>query len=417
MTMTRKPPNLLAASAALLATTALGLPAFAETSVPFGAPKEAYIEALADMEPVEFILQSFTGPGATNSRAVELYAQLIEEYSGGKIQPEIFYASSIIAGNAAPAVKDGRLSYGMIIAQYDPSNMPVGALMVDLTLVSKTPPILGMLHSWGTMVETAHATPEAWEEQRRYGIEPGYLITGAVPSGIFCREPFTSLDQLRGKQVSTGGIVHAQQAESLGMAGVAIQFQEVYEGLQRGVIDCAVTSVNVAEVTGIIPIAPYHIIGQHTGFSQPNVNYAFDEMLWEDLPLAGRQLLFDLQKDYIEESIMRSWTVIQQGVNSHYEAGGAVITMDEAAEARLQAYNDSVIEATRSNRFLADPDAFVDRLLATSDKWESILTELGYADLDPGWEEFATWYEYGKVDLGPFMDRFFQDAMLPYRPE
>ena len=407
----------LASGTALVAATAFVTPAMAETSVPYGSPKEAYIEALADMRPVEFILQSFAAPGAPTSRGMERYAREIEEWSGGKIVPEIFYGSSIIAGNAAPAVKDGRLSYGMIIAQYDPSNMPASALMVDLTLVSKATPIVGMLHSWTTMLDTSHGTPEAWEEQRRYGIEPGILITGAVPSGIFCREPFTSLADLRGRQVSTGGIVHAQQAEALGMAGVAIQFQEVYEGLQRGVIDCAVTSVNVAWVTGIIPIAPYHIIGRHTGFSQPNVNFAFDEMLWEDLPLAGRQLLFDLQKGVIEESMLSGWQQIQLGVQTHYDSGGGVLFMDDAAEELLQAYNDSVVEATRSSKVVADPDGLVDRLLANSDKWEGIITELGYADMDPGWENFADWYEEGKVDVMPIVDRLYEEAMLPFRPE
>lgn len=75
------------------------------------------------------------------------------------------------------------------------------------------------------------------------------------------------------------------------------------------------------------------------------------------------------------------------------------------------------LEEMRSFQYFGDGNAVVEGFLAASDKWEAIVAELGYAELDPGWANFGAWYEPGKVDIDPFVDRLFEEILLPNRPE
>lgn len=65
-----------------------------------------------------------------------------------------------------------------------------------------------------------------------------YPFPGQV---LFCRDPVTSLADLKGRRVRTPGGSQNDFIQSIGGQPVAIGFPEVYGALERGVVDCAVT--------------------------------------------------------------------------------------------------------------------------------------------------------------------------------
>lgn len=402
------------------AVTIMTMPAAAmaeDAGVPYGSEKEAFIEALADMEPVQLTMQAFSTPSDIQSLPIENLAKRIDEWSGGKITTKVVYGSAIIRGNMAPAVVDGRLSYGGIIAQYDPSNFPVGAALVDLSYVPSQEPLTGVLASYGTLLETANGTPEAWEEQRKYGIEPGYLMGGSQPTGIYCTEEVSKLGDFPGLQIRTGGLVHGKQIEALGATAVTLPFPEVFEGLQRGIIDCALTAPLIGVMTGIIPVAPHFTVNPKNGFGLISTNWAFDAVLWEELPLAARQLLYDSQKVFLETRILVDWHTNQVAAKNFVENGGGIHLLAEDAGAAIANANAAILEEARTNAVFRDPEDVVTRLVANREKWSSIISELGYTDIEPGWDGFAEWYSDDKVDAKPFVDRLYKEAMLEHRPK
>ncbi len=58
---------------------------------------------------------------------------------------------------------------------------------------------------------------------------------------LWCRQPFTSLADIRGRKVRTFGPSLVDLMNALGAQPVSIGFPEVYSALERGVVDCAVT--------------------------------------------------------------------------------------------------------------------------------------------------------------------------------
>ena len=58
---------------------------------------------------------------------------------------------------------------------------------------------------------------------------------------LYCRDEFTGLKDLKGRKVRGSGASQADFVEYFGGMAVSLSFGEVQQGLQQGVIDCAIT--------------------------------------------------------------------------------------------------------------------------------------------------------------------------------
>ena len=82
--------------------------------------------------------------------------------------------------------------------------------------------------------------PIANRDMERFGTR--ILATYPFPAQVvFCRAPFTTLADLRGRRVRTFGNSLVDFFTALGAQPTSIGFPEVYSALERGVVDCAIT--------------------------------------------------------------------------------------------------------------------------------------------------------------------------------
>lgn len=82
--------------------------------------------------------------------------------------------------------------------------------------------------------------PAANRDLERFGVR--IMAMYPFPAQVlFCRAPFTSLADLRGRRVRTFGNSLVDFYTALGAQPTSIGFPEVYSALERGVVDCAIT--------------------------------------------------------------------------------------------------------------------------------------------------------------------------------
>ena len=94
-------------------------------------------------------------------------------------------------------------------------------------------------HAMGRKVAEA-VMPELNKELERFNVR--IIATYPFPAQVFfCREPITSLADVKGRRVRTPGGSQNDFIQAIGGQPVAIGFPEVYSALERGVVDCAVT--------------------------------------------------------------------------------------------------------------------------------------------------------------------------------
>jgi TRAP-type C4-dicarboxylate transport system substrate-binding protein len=58
---------------------------------------------------------------------------------------------------------------------------------------------------------------------------------------LYCRDEVKGLADLKGRKVRSSGISQSDFLGALGASGIPLSFSEVQQGLQKGVIDCAIT--------------------------------------------------------------------------------------------------------------------------------------------------------------------------------
>jgi TRAP-type C4-dicarboxylate transport system substrate-binding protein len=82
--------------------------------------------------------------------------------------------------------------------------------------------------------------PAANRDLERFGVR--IMVIYPFPAQVlFCRQPFTTLSDLRGRKIRTFGNSLNDLVTTIGAQPVSIGFPEVYSALERGVADCAVT--------------------------------------------------------------------------------------------------------------------------------------------------------------------------------
>ncbi|MCU0946029.1 MAG: TRAP transporter substrate-binding protein [Rubritepida sp.] len=207
---------------AALAAVLLAVPAMAQTSLPPG-PRIA-ITAVTQPLPTQPQYTLVDQPVLRDG---------LRTRSGGRIEVTLATHAERSLGGAE------------IIRLVRAGQAEIGA--GTLTTLSGDVPILDGVDLSGLAPDIALArriadamTPVANRDLERFGVR--ILAMYPFPAQVlFCRQPFTSLADLRGRRIRTFGNSLVDFYTALGAQPVSIGFPEVYSALERGVVDCAIT--------------------------------------------------------------------------------------------------------------------------------------------------------------------------------
>ncbi|MGX1689568.1 TRAP transporter substrate-binding protein DctP [Microbacterium sp. NPDC055442] len=387
--------------------------------VPYGASKAEYQAAFEDIDPITLITQTAGAPGNVTSEYFEAYQDAITDWSGGKITFETNYAYSIAPPTeVSAAIADGRLDMSYTIPAYHPEELPTANALIDMSISGQQTPLVGYLQLMGWSVELSLASEEIRSEFERMDLYPLLPVYSLGPDVFTCAEPRSDLAELQGATARMGARLHAEQLGALGVQGVSMSLAEIYEALQRGVIDCTVINPLTASITGTIEIAPNARYVPETGFSGGVGALVINNDLFASLPLPARQLLHDRLDVFVEAQIASVQGAFLELVTATEEHGGTVEVFEQDVRDALAEVNADIIEASKTSLTgVADPGAFVDTSEAAMKRWYDIVVDLGY-DPEITYDDFAQWQAAQPADVfGPFLDALFGgDVLSASRP-
>lgn len=386
--------------------------------VGYGATESEYRAAFAQVDPIVLNTQTPAPKGSITGSYVEKYLEAVTAWSDGKITFDVAYSNAIAPpAEIDDALADGRLDLGMVLPIYEPAEYPANAALIESSFISDHSVITGTLHQNAWPLEVAYDTPEIMREFEERGAKLLLPTYTSGSNGILCSSPHRDLDALKGTQISVGGAAGVKEVEGLGAAPVSVVYTELFESLQRGVIDCSLTSLNVATLAGIVEVAPHVVIDPDAGFALAPGGMAISQATWDSLPLVAQQLMFDRMDVFIKANIVdKIWPSTVEASNQTREAGGSIEVLADDARDKLNEANDALLDKLRTNKAVGDGDAFVERVQEASDKWKKIVTdELGFEN-EVDYNGFGSWYSEEKLDIDPYVERVFEEIFLDHRP-
>lgn len=374
--------------------------------VDFGATMGEYHAAFESVDPITIRTQTAGAQGSLVAQARSAYNAALEEWSNGKIQVEMAYASGFVpdALEWDTALADGRLDIALVLPAYKPEVYPLWA---DLSTAS----VLDSYTSTGPIIATGWMSEVGWsepyvEELSQEGLQ--LLLPQTATYGVtamFCADPINSLEDFEGKQVSASGTLKSAEIRAMGATPVAMPFTDQYEALERGLISCALTGLSAVSAGGLEPLTPWVLLDPQVAFESTASTMIVGQQFWEGLPLVAQQLIFDRLDVMLTGEFAANALLQAELLEALRENGGGVVS----AESKLAAAVNSANAASLAD--LVDIETYE----AASGRWTEIVVDrLAYGN-----EGLAEWLESGRIDerdMQPFIDELFERVLLPHRP-
>lgn len=303
------------------------------------------------------------------------WIERVEEESGGEIAFDAFHGGALLPAKATmQGIASGVAQVGLISAAYDPSNLPVSNAVDAHGFLTPDPFVMQF-----AFTDFAMNDPAGYGDWRGNGV-----IFGAgysTPNYHFiCREPYGTLDELRGKRVRVPGGGWSRFTQSIGMTGVNLTGAEMYAALERGAVDCIAGDLTtltggarLIEITGGVTL-----VNMSPGYS--GALNAYNPAFWQSLTDDQRRLLLNESA----RSMVRLQQAFARQEQEAIEAACAQgIEIVEADETLRAAYEDWVSQGiggalgtARDSYRIEDAEALFETFSGYVEKWVALMETL-----------------------------------------
>lgn len=386
-----KQRSLLASMAALGMAVAVAM--MAGCAGPGGGSANAQGGGLAQMEPIVLTVSDTNAPTNANGLALQKFMDYVREETGGKVDFDVYWNGALHPGTETlSAIETGLTDLAFTTSSVDVDKVP-GA-----NWVAQTGPVMGDGFPHAQM-EGVPALTAAYEADA--GLQQEYANLGAkplfywssTPFDMLCKDPIHTLEEAKGALVRTPGPPWNAEVEALGMTNVYLQASEMYEGLQRGVIDCAVLLPSSYMTTGVWEIAKNYIPVSFARTQGPT--YLMNLEVWESLPLEVQQIIHDGKAAFLTE-FMKNQIERYSVWAAEAEKMDLQFLDPTELQAAVSQHQDSVVADLPSSApdAVADPDAFLANLETNRAQWAKIVeNELGIEPVERTPESLLASYQ------------------------
>ncbi|MAU22335.1 MAG: hypothetical protein CMH13_17715 [Martelella sp.] len=367
---------------------------------------------LENLEPRTLKLADFSGDQNANfGAAMVKWEEAITEFTEGKITFENYWSASLLGAlDTAEGVADGVADIGLVLASYIPQEFPVGAWFYGFGSALTGSTVHDVAAGGATALETAYTFQPLIDEFAEHNLKI-LQTTSTPPYNLLCNTPVSTLEDAKGKRMRTSGPVWADEVAAIGATSVSIAFNETYEALQRGVIDCigqnpyqlasAMTYKDVAKE--YVPVTLSHM---------QSSAWVMNLDTWNSFP-PELQAFINEQNIIAASNIWKTYLELEAKV-------GDLITAEEIRVNDVSELEPVIAEqraktvaamAETAPSTIENPQEEVDRYLERLDYWRQVLVDQGHpiAERSPA-AIMDAFTGLSDVDLSGFIETYKEEA-------
>lgn len=258
------------------------------------------------------------------------WADEVEKRTDGRVTFERHYAGSLFGVQETfAALGDGRVDVGWLGSAFFPAELPLFSIA---GVPFQTDHPLGQAGAFYELWKSNEQFKAEWEE---HGVRP--LIFQPWSGGVMgTKKPVKDIDDLDGLRLRTVGFV-APAMKQLGVETVAIPTEELYEAIQRGVVDgYAPFSFDRSIVdAGVTDVAPYTLDPGIGHYAQPPI--AMSQQTWSKLPEDVQKVVVEVAEEFMFDKSLELYAQQQEETCAHIiKNGGTVTRFSEAQRDELR---------------------------------------------------------------------------------
>lgn len=336
---------------------------------------EADGDPFASMEPLSLTFNHTNPSGGHFEAATTAFTDYIEEATGGKVTFETFYSGSLLpAAEVFTGVGSGLadVSYTTTIGFED--RFPIADWLSPAMSADPLPYPLGDLANYLAANEFVATEPALQAEYEALNVHPLWFVSSS-PGDMLCTEPIETLADAEGRLTRSPSARITAEVDALGMTAISMPFSDLYEGLQRGAINCVYTTAgnttfkpygltevakNYAAVNGWIPIAA--------------AGYVINNDLWTSFSPELQQVFAEASiQSFIAHSEGAFGVVAEFGATAEAD-GVAFMETDELREVLADLHKDlnkGLADAAPAG--VDDPEELIERLKEIRSRWADTL--------------------------------------------
>lgn len=259
----------------------------------------------------------------------EWWADELEQRTDGAITTDRHYTASLIgAADTISAMADGTIEVGYHAAAYNPGEFPLWN-------------VVGVPFQTDDPVAQARSLYELYEEHDEYRQEwddngVHLLLHQPLPhAATGLAEPADTVDDLDGRRLRMVGYV-AAALEELGMETVAIDPAELYESIQRGVVDgYGGWPFDIIPQSALQEVAPYVYDLGMGHYASASIGMSKD--FWDGLDREVQDLMTEIAEEFMfEAAIDQVMRMEEESCDAILDDGGTVIAYDDDQVAEIE---------------------------------------------------------------------------------
>ena len=284
------------------------------------------------------------------------WAEEIERRSDGKIRIRIFWAGA--AGGALEIlglVGSGAIDFGATPQAFYPNELPLTGAPNAVPMVFTDNRTAVAIQS-----ELIAAVPAVQDELKRNNVRPLFFhsLNSYAP---LCTRPVATMDNLSGLRIRSFGVFQPALFDAIGAVGVNVLPADIYEGLQRGRLDCGFYSNDLYRSTKLYEVAK-HLMSVDFGPSSTWPIWVSEKKWSNEWPESVRTLISEVSREAEARSLAEVKRVSSESLDFIMSQGVKVVEFRETD--KLRAAVPDMLEVWRSNMIQRGLGSEADQVLA-----------------------------------------------------
>ena len=310
------------------------------------------------------------------AEALMWWADELKKRSDGRIEVDIHWSGALVKGpDILKGVAAGLADTGTLVSPYFPADMPLWTFG-DVPFNEPDPWVA--MHAWQEM---RAANPHLAAEAKDNGVK--VLFSNATgPNQLLCTEKVVDTqEKVKGtKMRMTGGYIPF--FESLGASVITTTGSELYQAMDRGIVECAVWFTQYVPTYKLHEVADKLIMADLGQSSTYGGGIGLD--LFNSMPADLQQIVTQTSLEYMDRysmnllrDIEKAKVDLQAGIDGHVVE---LIPMDPQERERWKVHSKAALDDWKAKTGLSDKEAtaFVDQLEELMAKYRKIRDEQGY---------------------------------------